>query len=376
MKKFDLPKGWEWRKLGNKKCFEIIMGQSPPSKSYNLNGNGLPFFQGKAEFGEIYPTPRKFCTEPKRFAEVNDVLISVRAPVGPTNLVNQRCCIGRGLASIRCKEKVSFKFLLYALRNYEKQIAYKVQDQGGGFTAIKRNQLANIEIPVPPLKEQQRIVSRIEELTKRVKEIQSLSKKVLGDIEEYISFSIISVFSIANKGKWESESFSTVIRRINSKEKKIKKKDYNKIGKYPIIDQGFSPVAGYTDDEIKLYDSTLPVVIFGDHTKNVKYIDFKFAVGADGVVILRSNDSILPKFFFYWLKNIQLHNLGYSRHFKLLKDLVIQFPKSHGQQNAIVEYIDRLETKVESLKFIQSKIEKEMSSFSSALLDKAFRGKL
>jgi type I restriction enzyme, S subunit len=72
---------------------EIIMGQSPPSATYNENNKGLPFFQGKAEFGDISPTARKYCTEPTRVAEANDILISVRAPVGPTNLANTKCCI-------------------------------------------------------------------------------------------------------------------------------------------------------------------------------------------------------------------------------------------------------------------------------------------
>ncbi len=79
---------------------QINMGQSPPSSSYNLAGLGLPFFQGKADFGDLYPKVRVFCTEPLKVAEAGDILISVRAPVGPTNINLEKSCIGRGLAAL------------------------------------------------------------------------------------------------------------------------------------------------------------------------------------------------------------------------------------------------------------------------------------
>lgn len=138
MFKGGLPEKWILVNIGNQKYFSLIMGQSPPSESYNHDGTGLPFFQGKAEFGEFYSTPQKYCSKPLRIAEEEDVLISVRAPVGPTNLASCKCCIGRGLAATKCKEKVIPKFLLFAPRWIENGIANSVQDQGGGFTAIKR----------------------------------------------------------------------------------------------------------------------------------------------------------------------------------------------------------------------------------------------
>jgi len=91
------PKGWKWVKLG--KVCKVIMGQSPPSKTYNMERKGLPFFQGKADFGELYPTPRVWCSSPQKIAQPGDILISVRVPVGPTNLANVTCCIWTRLGS-------------------------------------------------------------------------------------------------------------------------------------------------------------------------------------------------------------------------------------------------------------------------------------
>jgi hypothetical protein len=83
---WTLPEGWVWARLGD--IATILPGQSPPSHTYNAHGEGLPFFQGKSEFGESSPTARKWCSLPRRIAEPGDILISVRAPVGPTNLAN------------------------------------------------------------------------------------------------------------------------------------------------------------------------------------------------------------------------------------------------------------------------------------------------
>ena len=95
----------------------MIQGQSPPGSSYNTEGKGLPFFQGKAEFGELYPTAVKWCTEPSKIAQRDDILISVRAPVGPTNLCPEQACIGRGLAALRPRNGIPPRYILYALRN-------------------------------------------------------------------------------------------------------------------------------------------------------------------------------------------------------------------------------------------------------------------
>lgn len=163
--------------MGDRGYFDLIVRQSPPSHTYNIEGQGLPFFEGKEEFGDLHPIAKKYCNSPTRIAFKDDVLISVRAPVGPTNLADKEWCIGRGLAAIRCKGKVLPRYLLYSLRNIEREIAAMVQDQGGGFTAIKKNQLSSIEIPLPPIPEQQRIVTRIEEISRRVKEASRLQEE-------------------------------------------------------------------------------------------------------------------------------------------------------------------------------------------------------
>jgi len=122
---------------------EIIMGQSPPSDTYNDKGDGLPFYQGKADFGFKYPTPRLYCTSPQKTAEAGETLISVRAPVGPTNIASEKSCIGRGLAAIRAKG-IDSEFLFFNLRYIEPYIASL--GTGSTFTAINKHHLANLEV--------------------------------------------------------------------------------------------------------------------------------------------------------------------------------------------------------------------------------------
>ena len=152
----EIPIDWKITNLSDKEVAEIIMGQSPPSTTYNKNGRGLPFLQGKMEFGEIYPSPAIYCSNPLKVAEQNDVLISVRAPVGDVNIAPYKLCIGRGLAAIRFNpEKANFQFYFY----YLKKIKSFLENLGKGstFKAINRDDLERLKIPLPPFEEQRAV---------------------------------------------------------------------------------------------------------------------------------------------------------------------------------------------------------------------------
>ena len=140
---------------------DVIAGQSPPGKSYNNAGNGTPFYQGKTEFGHIFVgEPTKWTTDPQRLAEEGDILMSVRAPVGPVNLATQKVCIGRGLAAIRpMRDRTINRYIFYVLRGLESEI---IGITGAAFASINKGDIKKIEIPLPPLEVQQGIVAEIE----------------------------------------------------------------------------------------------------------------------------------------------------------------------------------------------------------------------
>ncbi len=112
--KRKLPGGWRWVRLGQ--ICEIIAGQSPPGETYRESPEGLPFFQGKADYGLRHPVARCWCVAPTKIALPGDILISVRAPVGPTNVADVECCIGRGLGAIRPHYEADRDFVLTALK--------------------------------------------------------------------------------------------------------------------------------------------------------------------------------------------------------------------------------------------------------------------
>jgi Type I restriction modification DNA specificity domain len=176
-----LPPGWQEVSLSDVAI--VIQGQSPPGSSYNTEGKGLPFFQGKAEFTALSPAVSKWCTEPNKIAEAGDILISVRAPVGPTNLANVKCCIGRGLAAIRPVHGIPPKFILYYLRHTEAEIAGK--GTGTTFSAITGDGLRRHPVAIPPLREQSRIVGAIESQLTRLDAAVAALERARANLKRY-----------------------------------------------------------------------------------------------------------------------------------------------------------------------------------------------
>lgn len=145
----------------------ITMGQSPSGISYNENKMGTLFFQGRAEFGYRYPKDRLYTTEPKRIAKANDILISVRAPVGDINIALKECCIGRGLAAIEPKNRYN-SFVLYSVFNLKKQLNI-FNGEGTVFGSINKDSLNDIKTLIPSkgiVKNFEKIVSPMDNLIK------------------------------------------------------------------------------------------------------------------------------------------------------------------------------------------------------------------
>ena len=169
----DSDSVWPMVMLGD--IAQIISGQSPKGKFYNENKQGTPFYQGKKEFGEIYlGEPVKWTVSVTKTANPNDILMSVRAPVGPVNITLQKICIGRGLASIRGKNIINQMFLFYYLRKNQD----KIKGSGGSvFDSINQKSIKQIKIPLPPLSVQKEIISLMEKCTLLESQVKKKYKK-------------------------------------------------------------------------------------------------------------------------------------------------------------------------------------------------------
>jgi type I restriction enzyme S subunit len=142
----EIPNDWNVQPLGD--SYNLTMGQSPPGSTYNEAGDGLPFFQGNADFGFRYPSNRRYCTTPTRTADSGDTLVSVRAPVGAINMAWERCCIGRGLSALRHKSGSS-SFTYYAVEALQEEIQ-QYEHTGTVFGAINRRQFEELPTLEPP----------------------------------------------------------------------------------------------------------------------------------------------------------------------------------------------------------------------------------
>ncbi len=191
---------------------EIVMGQSPPSNTYNTLGEGLPFFQGKTDFGEMYPRVRMYCSAPNKIAVKGDILISVRAPVGPTNLCQERSCIGRGLGAIRPSDRVNGQYLLYFFRYYEPQISQA--SKGSTFDAITKDDLKRIPLPLPSLPEQQRIAG----ILSRADRLRQLRRYALAMSDGYLQSVFLEMFGdpATNPMGWEVKILQELIDRFEA----------------------------------------------------------------------------------------------------------------------------------------------------------------
>lgn len=172
----------------NEVC-SLNMGQSPDSSSYNENGDGLPFFQGNADFGALHPKVRIWCNAPTKIAHSGDILISVRAPIGALNIADRECCIGRGLAALTVDETLcNSRYLWYAIANKVDELNSK--GTGSTFKAISKNVLGETEIPLPSLDRQQHISVILDKLSSLI----SLRKQQLAKLDELVKARFVEIF--------------------------------------------------------------------------------------------------------------------------------------------------------------------------------------
>ncbi|MCF2600246.1 restriction endonuclease subunit S [Anaerovibrio lipolyticus] len=186
----------------------INMGQSPDSNSYNDEGYGLPFFQGNADFGERYPIAKKWCSAPQKIAKPEDILISVRAPIGAVNYAKEKCCIGRGLAAITLdKSKVSKEFIFWLLKSKNQELNNK--GVGSTFKSIGRKVLE--ETLVPDLtKEKQMRYSEILEKLYFIIQSRMLQQK---ELDELVKARFVEMFGdpVINSKNLETKELKNVM---------------------------------------------------------------------------------------------------------------------------------------------------------------------
>jgi type I restriction enzyme, S subunit len=176
------------------------------------------------------------------------------------------------------------------------------------------------------------------------------------------------------KHDWRSLPFAACVRKVRTPPK-IKRKEFLDSGQYPIVSQEADEINGYWDVETDVFRIPHPVVIFGDHTRVLKYVDFDFVMGADGVKILQPIEQLHPRYFFYVLSAFPVKHLGYARHYRLLKELNLPIAPL-PEQERIVAILDEASEAIEELKAGLTAKLAHLQELKQSILQKAFSGEL
>ena len=389
---YKLPEGWRWVRLGE--VCEVLMGQSPPSSTYNHDSIGLPFFQGKADFGELHPTPRVWCTKPMKIAEAGDILISVRAPVGPTNLAKERCCIGRGLAALRAGHKVQTDWVLFYLRSIEQELGQS--GSGSTFNAITKKELSAIPIPLPPLDAQRRIVARIEALMSRMREAKRLRQQAEEDAERLWQSVLAETFprpgSDLPEG-WRWVRLGEVARReaVLLRPSDYPSQRFRYLGMEHVAAGQWEAPEGVevNGQEIKsqvvafkpglvLYGKLRPYLnkVVVPCYEGVASTEFVPIAPDPGVLDAEYLGAFLrtPSFVSYAVRNTTGSRQPRTRLEALWSALVPLPPLA--EQRRIVAELEAVQEKLRVLREAQAETDEELKRLERSILDKAFRGEL
>lgn len=191
----------------------IIMGQSPDSSTYNTEKIGLPFFQGNADFGELNPIAKTWCSAPIKIAYKNYILISVRAPIGALNIAAETCCIGRGLAAFDVNNKMcTQKYLWYLLKAKKNELLSK--GTGSTFKAISKNILSEMEFNIPPVREQELCTKVLDVVFCLIR----LKKEQLDKLDLLVKSRFVEMFGDpkSNPKGWNKKTLSEIITKANN----------------------------------------------------------------------------------------------------------------------------------------------------------------
>jgi len=425
---WDLPEGWEWQRLSA--VSDVPERGDPRAKfasafSY-LDVSGI-------DQGRLSPRVIPVADAPSRARQIlqaNDSVISgVRIYLRNFALIEEG---GPDVAStafcvLRPRPKIDPKYLFYWVGSDQFIQRLLPLQRGNSPPAVLDADIRDQPIPVPPLAAQRRIVTRIQGLLSEIEEGESALAEARARLDTYrksllnaavagaltydwrrahkpcesgqtllvrirathnrangvgkrktsreASLTLDEIDSDLLPTGWGYARFDEVLSILSDRGIKIKERDYTPVGKFPVIDQGAKPIAAYTDDAKMVQQHVSPVIIFGDHTRRFKYIDFPFCVGADGVKMMAPHPLMSPRFLFRVLEASRFEDRGYSRHFQFVRELKLPIP-SKEEQDEIVAISDETLTQANEFERGIREQQSYCAALRQSILSSAFRGEL
>ena len=381
-----------WKTVALGDVCKVIAGQSPEGKYYNNDGLGLPFYQGKKDFGKVYiKPPTVWTTEVTKEAIKDDILMSVRAPVGPVNVSRENICIGRGLAAIRSSEKIDKTYLFNFLLSIEKDL---VGSSGAVFNSINKGQIEKLEIPLPPLATQQKIVAKLDAIFSEIDKASAAAEANAKNAEALFRSYLTKIFERDGVGVVSKtigdvctlRSGTTVSPSLEKTEGDfpyLKVADMNLLLNQNSITTSsrFLNKSDINSNSIIRKGSTIFPKRGGAIDTNKKRItDIDIALDLN-VMSVYPGEQLNPKLLFFFFLGLDMRKLGSGSSIRQINNydiepIVINYPSSLDEQEALVKIISNLKDYTNKLisNYKQKKL--ELDFIRQSILKKAFNGEL
>ncbi len=365
----------EWQHISLKDIASIVGGGTPDTTQEDYWNGEIQWFTPTEIKSKYIKGSNRTITElglKKSSAKVlpqGTLLLSSRATVGDVGIAVEECTTNQGFQSLIVNDNNSNEFFYnWIIMNKNEFIK---RASGSTFLEISKKEIEKIKAYKPSKQEQEKIASfltsvdtKIEQLTKKEQLLQQYKKSVMQKIfNQEIRFKADDGSEFCD---WGEKKVDDILKTVSTKLYQIKSSDILSEGLFKVVDQGQKTIAGYSNDTEKVYSSG-DIIVYGDHTTIVKYIDFDFIVGADGTKLLNTTKDNNLKYMYYNLVFNNIEAEGYKRHFSILRNITLQIP-SLKEQTKIANFLSSIDKKIENTK---NQLE-QTKEFKKALLQQIF----
>ena len=374
---------WPVKTLGD--VCELSTGGTPSTgnKSY-YNGGQIKWLRsGDVHQREIHDCDGRITEEGMRnantrFLPLNSVLIALAGQGktrGTVAMLRTKATCNQSVVSIAPvdTEKLLPEFIFWNLHMKYDEIRRMTGDDGNDRRGLNMRLIRSMTVPIAPLEEQKRIVALLDAATARVVELTACYEQARTHANNLFTSALSS--ALEDNPDWPTKTLDEFFDSKPKSSESLRQKDYLSSGKFPVVDQGQELIGGFTNDQQLVRDFEIPVIVFGDHTRCVKYVDFPFASGADGTKILVPRKGVDPKYAYFQLLSIELPTKGYARHFAELSKRSFVLPPLEEQKQIVVR-LDSIRTKTSAMVAAYDAKLTAAKNLRQSILEAAFAGDL
>lgn len=361
-------------------CEVITKGTTPTTLGFNFAISGVPFLRVQnIEGGGVNYTRDMLFIDPETHQALErsqiqpgDVLVSIagtigRAAVVPDGAPPLNC--NQAVAILRTRRVIHRPFLRHWLESVDAQAQIRGVTVTGTISNLSLTQLGNLKLPLLALADQQRVAGILD----KAEALRANRRATLVQLDALVQSIFLDLFGDpkSNPCKWPERGFDDVIRDETSRSEILQQSEYLPAGRFAVVDQGHTDIAGYCDDPRYLCQSTPPVVVFGDHTRAVKLVRAPFVIGAEGAKVLVPHSGLGAEFLSWLLRLAPIPNLGYSRHMREVRRLRFPVPPVDLQRT----FSDRVAT-IDNVRITLLASMAQLDTLFASLQYRAFRGDL